>query len=325
MVTPNPRVTVAIPLLNEQEVLPELLARVRAALERIPGGPHEMLFVDDGSSDRTFEILAGEAASDPRIVAISLSRNFGHQAALSAALDFASGDVVVLMDGDLQDTPESIPRFLDEYARGAEVVYAQRVRRQESWLLRSAYFLFYRLIAALSNLRLPLDSGDFALLSRRVVDHLRSMPEHQRYLRGLRTWVGFRQVGIPIERPHRPSGQSKYSLLKLLRLAFDGIFAFSVVPLRAASALGVVTLAGSILYALYAIYARLFLNTSPTGFTALIVAVTFLSGVQLLFLGVIGEYLGRVYEETKGRPHYVIGRRVGGPEDRGGSVSSGVD
>lgn len=320
--TRSPRVSVAIPLLNEQEVLPELLGRLRAVLGAIPGGSHEMLFVDDGSSDRTFEILAAEAASDPRIVVISLSRNFGHQAALSAALDHVAGDVVILMDGDLQDTPESIPRFLEEHAKGFEVVYAQRVRRQESWLLRSAYFLFYRLIAVLSNLRLPLDSGDFALLSRRVVDRLRSMPEHQRYLRGLRTWVGFRQVGIPVERPHRPSGRSKYSLLKLLRLAFDGIFAFSVVPLRAASALGALTVAGSILYALYAIYVRLFLNRSPSGFTALIVAVTFLSGVQLLFLGVIGEYLGRVYEETKGRPNYVIGRRVGGGEGSGDSASS---
>jgi polyisoprenyl-phosphate glycosyltransferase len=307
--------------MNEEEVLPELLARLRATLERLPGGPHEILFVDDGSVDRTFEILSAAAADDPRIVALSLSRNFGHQAALSAALDHVSGDVVVVMDGDLQDVPEAIPTLLGKHAEGFDVVYAQRVRRKESWPLRLSYFLFYRLIAALSSTPLPLDSGDFALLSRRVVDCVKSIPEHQRYLRGLRTWVGFRQVGIPVERPHRPRGESKYGVVKLLRLAFDGIFAFSVVPLRAAAALGGITVAASVLYALYAIYVRLFLSRSPSGFTALIVAVTFLSGVQLLFLGVIGEYIGRIYEETKGRPNYVIGRVVGRMEPRGRSDS----
>lgn len=305
-----PRVSVAISLFNEERVLPELLRRVCAVLSQVPGGPHELVLVDDGSSDGTFEVLTRAAASDPRIVAISLSRNFGHQAALCAALDHVSGDLVVVMDGDLQDPPEAIPRFLEEQRKGFDVVYGQRVRRKEGWALRLCYFFFYRLIAAVSNVRLPLDAGDFALLSRRVVDRLREIPEHHRYLRGLRTWVGYRQAGIAIERSKRFAGEPKYSMVKLLRLAFDGIFAFSMAPLRAASVLGLLTIVGSVLFAAYAIYVRLFLGKSPPGFTALIVTITLLSGIQLLFLGVIGEYLGRVYEETKGRPHYVIGRVV---------------
>jgi dolichol-phosphate mannosyltransferase len=311
----DPRISVAVSVYNEEDVLPELLRRVRDVLVGIPGGPHEMLFVDDGSSDRTFEILASAAADDPRIVVVSLSRNFGHQAALSAALDHVTGDLIVVMDGDLQDPPEVIPRFLEEQRKGYDVVYAQRVRRKEPWLLRACYFLFYRLIARVSNVRLPLDAGDFGLLSRRVVDRLRAIPEHHRYLRGLRAWVGFRQAGIPVERSERYSGESRYGLIRLLRLAFDGIFAFSMAPLRAAAVLGVITIVVSLLFALYAIYVRL-LGRSPPGFTALIVAVTLLSGIQLLFLGVIGEYLGRVYEETKGRPNYVISRIVESRESK---------
>jgi polyisoprenyl-phosphate glycosyltransferase len=305
------RISVAIPLYNEEQVLPELLRRVRIVLDKIPGGPHEIMLVDDGSADRTFEIVTEAAAHDPRIVALSLSRNFGHQSAVSAALDNVTGDAVVVMDGDLQDSPEVIYDFIREYNRGFDVVYAQRIDRKEGWPLRSCYFLFYRLLGLFSNLRLPLDAGDFALLSRRVIDELRRLPEHHRYLRGLRVWVGFRQTGIPVERSERFLGHSKYSLMKLLSLAFDGIFAFSVVPLRVATIAGLLTMLCSCLYAAYAIYVKVILGQSPQGFTALIVVITFLSGVQLLFLGVIGEYLGRVYEETKGRPHYIVDKIVG--------------
>ena len=305
------RISVAIPVYNEERVVPELLRRVRIVLDEIPGGPHEMVLVDDGSSDRTFEIVTEAAAKDPRIVAISLSRNFGHQSAVSAALDNVTGDAVVVMDGDLQDSPEVIRDFVREYNRGFDVVYAQRIGRKEGWLLRLCYFLFYRLLALFSNLRLPLDAGDFALLSRRVIDELRRLPEHHRYLRGLRVWVGFRQTGILVERSERFSGKSKYSFMKLLGLAFDGIFAFSIVPLRVATIFGLLTILCSVVYAAYSTYVRVILGQSPQGFTALIVVMTFLSGVQLLFLGIIGEYLGRVYEETKGRPHYIVGKIVG--------------
>ena len=314
--------SIAIPLHNEETVLPELLRRTLAALDQIAGGPHEVVFVDDGSTDRTFSLLEEAARQDSRIRAISLSRNFGHQAALTAALDHVSGDATVVMDGDLQDIPEVIPQFVERYHQGYDVVYAQRVRRKEPWPLRLCYFIFYRMMATLSDVQLPLDSGDFGLMSRRVIDQLRRMPEHHRYLRGMRSWVGFRQTGLPVEREERHSGKSKYSLLRLLKLATDGIFAFSIVPIRAAALLGAAVIAASMLYVLYALYYRFFLQQSPQGFTALIATVTFLSGVLLFFLGVIGEYVGRIYEEIKARPIYVIERVAGSArEGKGENLS----
>jgi polyisoprenyl-phosphate glycosyltransferase len=301
-----PRLSVAVPVHDEEENLPTLLARLGAVLDAVPGGPHEMLFVDDGSSDGSARLLREAAARDPRVVLVELSRNFGHQAALSAALDHVQGDVVVVMDADLQDEPESIPLFLARYAEGYDVVYARRTRRKEPLLLRACYFLFYRLAASVSTIRLPLDAGDFGLFSRRVVDLLRRMPERQRYLRGLRAWAGFRQVGVPVERAARNAGESSYGARKLLALAFDGIFAFSVVPLRAATLVGALAVLVAVLFSIYQLFARFFLAHQPRGFTALILALTFLSGVQLLFLGIIGEYLGRVYEEVKARPLYVV-------------------
>lgn len=301
----HPRISVAIPIYNEQDVVPELLRRTTAVLDKMSGGPHQIVVVDDGSSDLTVELLEEAAAVDPRLVVVSLSRNFGHQTALAAALDYVSGDVTVLMDGDLQDSPEAIPLFVDFYQQGYDVVYAQRIGRKEAWWLRAFYHLFYRVIAALSSIHLPLDAGDFGLMSDRVIDEIRKMPEHHRYIRGLRTWVGFRQIGIPIERAARHAGKTKYSPLKLLKLASDGIFAFSIVPLRAAAILGACASAFSVLYALYALYVKFWLH-APQGFTALIVSVTFLSGINLFFLGIIGEYIGRIYEEAKGRPHYIV-------------------
>jgi glycosyltransferase involved in cell wall biosynthesis len=291
-------------------VLPELLHRLRSVLDKLTGGPHQIVFVDDGSTDTTFNMLVEAARNDPRILALSLSRNFGHQAAITAALDHATGDAVVVMDGDLQDVPEVIPQFIEKFQQGFDVVYAKRVRRKEPWLLRLCYFVFYRLMARLSDIQLPLDSGDFGLMSRRVVDQLRRMPEHHRYLRGMRTWVGFRQTGIEVERAERHSGKSKYNMMRLLKLAFDGIFAFSIVPIRAAALFGAIVMFLSSLFIVYSIYIRLVLHKSPQGFTALIVAITFLSGIIVFFLGVIGEYVGRIYEELKARPHYVILRRA---------------
>lgn len=303
--------SVAIPVHNEESVLPELLSRLRKVLDGLPGGPHEIVFADDGSTDRTFEMLGRAAREDSRIIAISLSRNFGHQAAISAALDHTSGDAVVIMDGDLQDVPEVIPQFVEKFREGFDVVYAQRVRRKEPLLLRICYFVFYRMMARLSDIRLPLDSGDFGLMSRRVVDQVRGMPEHHRYLRGMRSWVGFRQIGIPVERAERHSGKSKYSMMRLMKLAADGIFAFSIVPIRAAAIAGAGVMLLSFFYVCYALYAKMFLQQSPQGFTALLVAITFLSGILLFFLGIIGEYVGRIYEETKARPQYIVGRTVG--------------
>jgi polyisoprenyl-phosphate glycosyltransferase len=310
------RLSVAIPVFNEEAVLPELLRRVRAVLDGLPGGPHELLIVDDGSGDRTVALLEAAVRDDARVRVVVLSRNFGHQAAFTAALTYATGSAVVLMDGDLQDAPEAIPEFLTRFDEGYDVVYARRVRRKEGVLLRAAYWISYRVIGRLARIELPLDAGDFALLSRRVVDALNALPERQRYLRGLRTWVGFRQVGLDVERHQRYAGRPKYRFGRLLQLAFDGILAFSVAPLRAAAVLGAAGVALSIAFAVYSIYVRLALGRSPQGFTALLVAVTFLSGIQLFFMGIIGEYVGRVYEETKGRPTFIVARVI---EDRDGS------
>ncbi len=322
--TKDPRISVAVPLYNEEAVVPELLQRTLTVLDGMPGGPHQVVLVDDGSSDCTCILLEEAAEKNPRLTVIALSRNFGHQTALAAALDYVSGEVTILMDGDLQDPPEAIPLFVETYKQGYDVVYAQRVKRKESWWLRACYYLFYRLLAALSTLQLPLDAGDFGLMSRRVIDEIRKMPEHHRYIRGMRTWVGFRQIGIPIERAVRHAGRTKYSPLRLLKLASDGIFAFSIVPLRAAAILGAAATGLSVLYAIYSLYVKFWLH-SPQGFTALILAITFLSGVNLFFLGIIGEYVGRVYEEAKGRPHYVVRKVTMQSHHRDGVTSQCLD
>lgn len=311
MTASDTRLSIVLPVHNEETALRELVARLRGVLDNLPGGPHEIVFVDDGSADRSFELLEQAALEDSRIVVVSLSRNFGHQAAITAGLDRATGDAVVVMDADLQDTPEVIPQFLEKHREGYDVVYAQRVRRKEPWPLRICYFVFYRIMARLSDIRLPVDSGDFGLMSRRVAEQLRRMPEHHRYLRGMRSWAGFRQVGLQVERAERHSGKSKYSVIRLIKLAADGIFAFSIVPIRAAALFGALVVFLSSFYVFYAVYAKIFLKESPQGFTALIVAVTFLSGMVLFFLGVIGEYVGRIYEETKARPQYIVKCIVG--------------
>jgi polyisoprenyl-phosphate glycosyltransferase len=304
------RLSVAIPLHNEEGGIAELLRRLGIVLDSIPGGPHEIVFVDDGSRDRTLEMLHAAARSDPRLVVVALSRNFGHQAALSAALDYVSGDVVVAMDGDLQDRPETIPALLAKHREGFDVVYAQRVKRKEVWPLRLSYFIFYRLLASLADTRLPLDSGDFALMSVHVVEQMRAAPERNRYLRGLRSWVGFRQTGVIVERDERFAGTTNYGPLKLLKLASDGLFSFSIMPLRAAAMLGLVAILLSTAFSIYTLYAKLILHRAPAGFTSIMLFMSFLAGVQLFFLGIIGEYIGRIYQETKRRPLYVVGSVV---------------
>lgn len=305
------RVTIAMPVHNEEVLLPELLRRVAAVLDATPGGPHEHLIIDDGSRDRTPELLAAAAARDPRLKVVVLSRNFGHQAAVSAAYDHASGDVMMICDGDLQDPPEALPTLLETLDEGHDIVYVRRERRKEALWLRLAYHLAYRAIARLSKPALPVDAGDFALLSRRAVDAVRALPERQRYLRGLRSWVGFRQTSVAVERAARAAGESKYNLRRLIALALDGAFNFSTAPLRFIGLMGAFVSAGAFLFSLYAVYARLVLNQSPAGFTALTVLIAGLGGMLLLSLWIIGEYVGRIYEETKRRPVYLVDRILG--------------
>lgn len=309
------RVTIAIPIHNEIDVLPELLARVSAVLDTTPGGPHELLIIDDGSHDGSLRLLEEATARDPRLKVLVFTRNFGHQAALSAAFDHAQGDVLLLMDGDLQDPPEALRSLLEKLDEGYDVVYVRRTRRKEALWLRASYHLAYRIIAKLSRLPLPLDAGDFALLSRRAVDAVRELPERQRYLRGLRSWVGFRQTGLEVERAARHAGESKYSIGRLIGLALDGAFAFSTAPLRFIGILGGLVLVGAAAFSVYAVYAKLVLGQSPQGFTALSVLGSTIGGMVLLSLWIIGEYIGRVYEEVKRRPVYLIDRIVRTPPE----------
>ena len=306
------RVTIAIPIHNEEEVLPALLQRVFAVLDQTPGGPHELLLVDDGSRDGSLRILEDAADRDSRLRVIVLSRNFGHQAAVSAAFDHATGDVMMVMDGDLQDAPEALPILLERLDEGFDVVYVRRTQRKEPFWLRTSYHIAYRIISRMSKLALPVDAGDFALLSRRAVDAVRALPERQRYLRGLRSWVGFRQTGEVIERYARAAGESKYSMSALIALALDGTFAFSTAPLRLIGALGGFVLMLSGLFSIYAVFARVVLGQSPQGFTALTVLVTVIGGMILISLWIIGEYVGRIYEEVKHRPIYLVDRTLGG-------------
>ena len=303
------RLSVVIPIYNEEEVLPELLRRLGAVLDGVDGD-HEIILVDDGSRDRSVAIIEEASGSDPRLVLVQLARNFGHQAALSAGMDEVTGEAAILMDADLQDVPEEIPRFVAAWEDGADVVYARRTKRKEPLWLRSAYYWYYRVLARVSDVEQPLDAGDFSLLARPVVDTIRGSREHNRFLRGLRTWVGFHQVGIEVERAPRAAGESKYNLSRLFKLGFDGLFSFSSLPVRIASLAGLGALGLSSLFLLYAVYVKL-AGGSPDGFTALVAIIVFLSGMQLLFLGVMGEYIHRILDEVRARPLYVVKRRIG--------------
>jgi dolichol-phosphate mannosyltransferase len=299
-------ISIAIPVFNESAVLSTLVDRLNSTLSGLNVPSQQVVIVDDGSTDDTADQLREIVERDSRFEAVLLSRNFGHQAALSAALDRVTGDVTIVMDADLQDDPDVIPAMLAKYREGYDVVYAVRKTRQEGLWLRMAYMVFYRMLSALSNTALPVDAGDFGLMSRRVVQAIRASPERQRYLRGLRAWVGFRQCGLEVDRLERHAGKSKYSKSKLVKLALDGIFAFSIVPLRMATILGALAVMIALAWAAFVLYARLFLDRSPQGFSSVIITIVFLSGANLFFLGVVGEYVGRTYEESKGRPLYVV-------------------
>lgn len=301
--------SLVVPLYNERETLPELFRRIGAVLSEI-GEPAEVIFVDDGSSDSTPEYCRSRAAEDRRTKLVRLSRNFGHQAAISAGLDYSRGAAVVILDGDLQDPPEVIPEFLRLWRQGYDVVYAVRRNRAEGWLKRSAYSTFYRLLLRVSSVEIPRDSGDFALMDRRVVDLLLRMPERNRFLRGLRSWVGLRQVGLEVDREPRAAGAPKYTLSKLRGLAMDGFISFSYVPLRLATRFGFLISGAAFLYALWVVVRRLLWGTMVPGFAALIVVIALLGGIQLITIGIMGEYIGRIYDEVKRRPLYLVAEAV---------------
>ncbi|MGA7570810.1 MAG: glycosyltransferase family 2 protein, partial [Candidatus Aquilonibacter sp.] len=288
-----------------------LVERIVAIAGHLEGTPsYEIVLVNDGSTDRTLERIRDELARREHIVMVNLSRNFGHQLAASAGMDIAAGDAVILMDGDLQDPPELIAEFVAKWREGYDVVYAvRRTRKGESPFKVFTARLFYRIIKRLTKVSIPVDTGDFRLMSRRVVEALNRSPERHRFLRGMVSWVGYNQIGIAYDRDERHSGITKYPLPKMLRFAIDGITSFSDVPLRFASYLGFISSAVAFLYALIVIGYKLF-SLNPPGYTpgwaSTIVAVLFLGGVQLISLGILGEYIGRIYDEVKGRPLYLI-------------------
>lgn len=302
--------SVVIPVLNEERNIPELHGRIVKILNT-QGLDFEIVFVDDGSTDRTPDILRELHDRDPRVKSVHLARNFGHQAAISAGLRAASGDAVVAMDGDLQDSPELLPKFITRWREGFEVVYAVRERRSASWLKRLGYAVFYRFLHRISQITVPLDSGDFSLIDRRVVDVINAMPERTRFVRGMRSWAGFRQSGVTQVREERFAGEPKYTYWKLVRLALDGFIGFSYRPLQMASLFGAAVSVVSLFLAVLLVILKIVHGIPLIGWTSLIVAVLFLGGVQLICVGILGEYVGRIYDEVRQRPPYVVANILG--------------
>lgn len=309
--------SIVMPCHNEQEVLPETYRRTAAfGQTRIEQGmDFEIVFVNDGSKDQTPQILDRFAAEDTHVRVIHLTRNFGHQPAVSAGLTIARGDAVAILDADLQDPPEVLADFLDKWREGYQVVYAVRKKRKEWFGKRMGYWAFYRLFALISELDMPLDSGDFCLLDRSAVDLLNSLPERQRFVRGLRTWIGLKQTGVPYERDARQAGQPSYTFRSLLRLASDGMVSFSVAPLRLTTRLGIFGVVSAVLLGIWVLFVAFSERKGPEGWASTACLILFLSSIQLISLGIIGEYMARIFLEVKGRPTFLIGRIEGGAAD----------
>ena len=299
-------ITVVVPVFNESAVVRAFYDRTSRVLRAIPDFDYELLFVDDGSRDDTYEQLKSFAVGDPRVRLLKFSRNFGHQIAISAGIDHAQGDCVAVIDVDLQDPPEVIPVLIDKWREGFDVVYGRRTGRGgETLMKRVTAAAFYRLLAKVSKIQIPSDVGDFRLMSRRVVDELRKLREKDRFVRGLVSWIGFRQTAVDYQREPRHAGETKYHYRQMIQFAIDGVTSFSTAPLRLATWLGY---AASLLAFIYlaSVVVQKLMGITVQGFATIMVAMTFLGGVQLICLGIIGEYLGRIFNEIKPRPMYII-------------------
>ncbi|WP_322496453.1 glycosyltransferase family 2 protein [Chloroflexus sp.] len=311
----QPTFSVVAPVYNEEQLIAEFCRRVIAALEPL-GEPFELVLVNDGCRDRSPEIMRELHERDPRIKVINFSRNFGHQIAITAGTDYAAGKAVIVIDSDLQDPPEVIPELIARWREGYQVVYGVREEREgETWFKKTTAALFYRLIVRITNVKIPVDTGDFRLMDRKVVDALKRMREHHRFMRGLSVWVGFRQTGVPYRRHARTAGATKYPLRKMLRFALDGITSFSYLPLQLATYLGFIVAAISMIFLLVVFIMRLANPAAAEpafyGQASTLVSVLFLGAVQLISLGIIGEYVGRIYDEVKGRPLYIVAETLG--------------
>jgi polyisoprenyl-phosphate glycosyltransferase len=308
----NPLVSIVIPCFNESEVLALLYERVTNAAMSW-GMRYEVIAVDDGSTDSTWEMLADFNHQNPQWKVVRLARNFGHQTALWAGLKYARGDVIAVLDADLQDPPETVPILLDKWKEGFDVVYAVRKNRKEGPLKRAAYHLYYRLLAGLAEINVPLDSGDFCVVDRRVVDAMTPITEQQPFVRGLRAWVGFRQTGVPYDRDRRAAGEVKYTFKKLTQLAFNGIFSYSTRPLKLATFMGFLVSIFAFLGAIFTFFQRIFSAQFAEwgmpyvpGFATEVIAILFIGGVQLVCLGILGEYVARIYDNVRGRPQFTV-------------------
>ncbi|MBO9340150.1 MAG: glycosyltransferase family 2 protein [Chloroflexus sp.] len=315
MDTQPPTFSVVAPVYNEEQLIAEFCRRVIAALEPL-GEPFELILVNDGCRDRSPDIMRELHQRDPRIKVINFSRNFGHQIAITAGTDYATGRAVIVIDSDLQDPPEVIPDLIARWREGYQVVYGVREERQgETWFKKTTAAIFYRLIVRITNVNIPVDTGDFRLMDRKVVDALKRMREHHRFMRGLSAWVGFRQTGVLYRRHARAAGTTKYPLRKMLRFALDGITSFSYLPLQLATYVGFIVAAVSIIF-LFVVFVMRLANPAATepafyGQASTLASVLFLGAVQLISLGIIGEYVGRIYDEVKGRPLYIVAETLG--------------
>ena len=307
----RPEYSIVVPVYNEEAALPELVRRLGLLLDRLDG-PAETVLVDDGSRDRTYELMAAARDADPRVKILRLSRNFGHQVAVTAGLDVAAGDAVIVMDADLQDPPEVVLEMAARWREGYDVVYAVREERPgETRFKRATAAAFYRIFSGMSEVDVPLDVGDFRLVDRRALDAFRSMRESNRYVRGMFSWIGFRQVGVPYKRNERFAGETKYPFTKMLKFAADGIVSFSAAPLRLALKVGFFVSGLSFLLGVVFLFSKVFGFYSVPGLASIAVFVAFLGGIQLLLLGVMGEYIARIHDEVKGRPLYVVSEAHG--------------
>jgi glycosyltransferase involved in cell wall biosynthesis len=307
--------SVVIPMYNEEEVIQETYRRLKTVMDQ-SGESDELLFVNYGSRDRSAQIISQLAKTDSNIRLIDFSRNFGHQIAVTAGMDYASGQAIVIIDADLQDPPEVILRMLEKWREGYEVVYGKRLKRHGETIFKKATaYLFYRILGALTNDKIPKDTGDFRLIDRKVCDAMKKLNEKNRFLRGMINWVGFRQVAVEYVRDERWAGETKYPLKKMLKFASDGIFSFTYKPLKLATYLGFLLSFSGFLYLLYVLYQKLFTDSTTAGWASLIAVNLVFNGIILLILGILGEYVGRIYEEVKGRPLYIVKEEIGFRED----------
>ncbi len=306
------KISVVIPMYYEEEVVKECYVRTKVVLNGLSNYEHEIIFVNDGSKDKTLELLEEIANEDKNVKVISFSRNFGHQAAVTAGLKYTTGDCILIIDSDMQDPPELLVDMIQLWEEGNEVIYAKRkTRKGESKFKLLTAKMFYKILNGLSDVDIPKDTGDFRLVDRKVVDIINSMPEHNKFLRGLFSWVGFKQMPIEYERKERFAGKTKYPLKKMLKLASDGIISFSTKPLKIIGGIGMISICISIILLIYALISYIFhLNNLVSGWTSMMVAITFFSGVQLVSIWMISEYIARIYDDTKKRPEYIIDKTI---------------